>query len=268
MKNRFFLLLFFTSIFSYSQNKNIENRKGKITILWGWNRGWYSNSDIHFTGENYDFTLDNVIAKDRQTKFDPAIYFHPRRITIPQTNLRIGYFIKDNYEISVGDDHMKYVVQQNQEVRIDGQIKNTGTNYDGIYKNDTVKIKDDFLQFEHTDGLNYINLEFRRFDNIFSYKNIELNIAEGIGIGFLLPRTSSSLLNNERYDQFHLSGYGISSVIAINLNYKRYFIQSELKGGFINMSDVRTTNNSADKASQHFFFSQANFLIGVTFRLN
>ena len=100
------------------------------------------------------------------------------------------------------------------------------------------------------------------------YKNIELNIAEGIGIGFLLPRTSSSLLNNERYDQFHLSGYGISSVIAINLNYKRYFIQSELKGGFINMSDVRTTNNSADKASQHFFFSQANFLIGVTFRLN
>ena len=30
-------------------------------------------------------------------------------------------------------------------------IKNTGTNYDGIYKNDTVKIKDDFLQFEHTD---------------------------------------------------------------------------------------------------------------------
>lgn len=89
-------------MFSYSQNQNIENRKGKITILCGWNRGWYSNSDIHFTGENYDFTLDNVIAKDRQTKFDPSIYFHPKWITIPQTNLRIGYFIKDNYEISIG----------------------------------------------------------------------------------------------------------------------------------------------------------------------
>ena len=268
IRNQVFLLLFFTSLLSYSQNKDVESRKGDITVLWGWNRGWYSNSDIHFSGETYDFILDNVIGKDRQTKFDPAIYFHPKWITIPQTNLRIGYFIKDNYEISIGDDHMKYVVQQNQDVRIDGQIQNTGTNYDGIYNNDTIKITNDFLQFEHTDGLNYINIEFRRVDNILSYKDIDLNISEGIGIGLLLPKTNSSLLNNERYDQFHVSGYGFNSVISINLSHKGYFIQSELKGGFINMSDVRTTNNSNDKARHSFFFAQANFLIGKVFRFD
>ena len=74
--------------------------------------------------------------------------------------------------------------------------------------------------------------------------------------------------NNERHDQFHLAGYGLNSVIGINLNFKRYFIQSEIKGGFMNMSSIRTTANKEDKASQYFFFSQANFLIGATFRLD
>jgi len=235
-------------------------------MLWGWNRAWYSDSDIHFSGDNYDFTLDNVIAKDRQTKFDLAIYFHPKWITIPQTNFRLGYFIKHNYEISLGVDHMKYVVQQNQEVVINGELNN-GTTYDGTYQNDSINIKKGFLEFEHTDGLNYINFEARRFDKVFSYKNINLNITEGLGFGFLLPRTNTTLLNKERYDQFNLAGYGINSVLGLNINYKIYFIQSELKGGFINMPNIRTTNNSSDKASQHFSYVQANFLVGVRFRL-
>ena len=45
-------------------------------------------------------------------------------------------------------------------------------------------------------------------------------------------------------------------------------MQSEIKGGFMNISNIRTTANKEDKASQYFFFSQVNFLIGATFRLD
>ena len=118
---RIFLILFaLSSVFSYSQEK--ENRKGEFIILWGWNRAWYSDSDIHFSGPDYDFTLHNVKARDRQTKFDPGIYFHPKWITLPQTNFKIGYFITNNYEISIAVDHMKYIVNQNQKVKINGDI--------------------------------------------------------------------------------------------------------------------------------------------------
>ena len=58
-----------------------------------------------------------------------------------------------------------------------------------------------------------------------------------------------------------------NAVIALNLSYKRCFIQSELKGGFINMPDIRTTENKSDRASQHFFFTQINFLVGYSFSL-
>ena len=262
----FLCLLFITNI--QAQQIITGNKKGDITVLWGWNRGWFTNSDIHFRADNYDFTLTDVVAKDRQTKFDPEIYFHPLWITIPQTNFRIEYFHKNNYSISIGVDHMKYVVQQNQEVLINGNIGNSGTPYDGDYTNGAININDGFLKLEHSDGLNYINFEYRRFDNLIEYKDWNLNIAEGLGTGFLLPRTNATLFNNKRHDKFHLAGYGFNAVIALNLSYKRYFIQSELKGGFINMPDIRTTERKSDRASQHFLFTQLNFLVGYSFSLN
>ena len=262
----FLCLLFITN--TKAQQKTTGNKKGDITILWGWNRGWFTNSNIHFSGDNYDFTLSDVVAKDRQTKFDPAIYFHPQLITIPQTNFRIEYFHKHNYSMSLGVDHMKYIVQQNQKVPITGNIDNSDTSYDGDYSNGTINIEDGFLQFEHSDGLNYINFEYRRFDNLVKYKYWSLNIAEGLGTGFLLPRTNATLFNNKRNDEFHLSGYALNAVISLNLSYKRFFIQSELKGGFINMPDIRTTEHKSDRASQEFFFTQLNFLVGYSFSLS
>ena len=70
------------SIFNVPQ----KNNKGKLYIAWGYNRGYFTKSDIHMTGEGYDFTLKNVKAKDRQTPFDASIYFHPGLFTIPQYN--------------------------------------------------------------------------------------------------------------------------------------------------------------------------------------
>ena len=42
-------------------NKTAYNpyRKGAIFLYWGWNRAIYSNSDVHFRGNGYDFTLHN-----------------------------------------------------------------------------------------------------------------------------------------------------------------------------------------------------------------
>jgi|GEM_PF-4761622 hypothetical protein len=37
------------------------HNKGKF-FFWGGNRGWYSNSNITFTGNGYDFTIKDVEA--------------------------------------------------------------------------------------------------------------------------------------------------------------------------------------------------------------
>lgn len=251
--------------------QDTKSRKGQIYAYWGWNRGQYTNSDIRFWGSNYDFTLDNVVAKDRQTPFDVGIYFNPTLITIPQVNYRIGYFLSNRYDISFGVDHMKYVMQQNQIAKINGSIKQTGTRFDADYANKDIALTEDFLTFEHTDGLNFLNLELNRYDKLldlskFNIKNIELDLTEGISAGAMLPRTNTQLLQNARYDEFHLSGYGFGAKLGLNVTFWRHlFFQAEVKGGYINMPDIRTTMFASDRAAQHFFFLQENILFG--FRL-
>lgn len=265
------LLLLFTTTVSFSQVQDShgqDGRKGTISFYWGWNRGWFSNSDITFSGADYDFTLNDAAAADRQSNFELSTYFNPVKATIPQYNFRIGYYISDNYSISIGFDHMKYVLRQNQVVKISGKISNTGTVYDGTYSNNNININGDFLLFEHTNGLNYVNLEFRRIDEIYKFKNISINITEGLGAGIMVPKTNTTLLNFKRYDEFHLAGYGIDAIVGVNVTFFNYFfVQSEFKEGYINMPDIRTTIFDSDSASQHFFFSEFNIVFGTNISL-
>lgn len=254
------------------EKKKVTN-KGKFFVYWGWNWASYTDSDIRFKGNNYDFTLSNVKAQDRQTKFSFRDYFHPGRVTIPQTNYRIGYFFKENYTISIGVDHMKYVMIADQDVKINGEIAVGNTKYDGTYTNDNINLAADFLRFEHTDGLNYVNVELKRFDDVSSWfglnlENLQINLTEGVGVGILYPRTNTSLLENERHDDFHLSGYGMSVGAGLNITFlKHFFVQADLKGGYINMGDIKTSTNPVDSASQSFYFFENTILIGGKFRL-
>ncbi|MDR6806828.1 hypothetical protein J2Y45_004020 [Dyadobacter sp. BE34] len=273
---RFFLasVLLACSSMVYAQYSPVSshNQKGKVFAYWGWNRASYTQSNIHFKGQEYDFTLKSVVAKDRPTHFT-ARYFNPSKMTIPQYNFRIGYFISPEFSLSFGFDHMKYVMKQDQTVNITGHISGSGTEYDRAYQNEPIKLTGDFLKFEHTNGLNYLNIELRRMHNLLDerklrIKNIELNIFEGAGVGILYPKTDVTLLNFDENDQWHIAGYGMNLVGGLNVTFfKHFFIQAEMKGGYINMPDILTTNFPQDHASQHFFFFQGNTNLGVIFKL-
>lgn len=276
MRIIFFLSLSFISIQLPAQVETTfatRHSKGEFYAYWGWNADWYSRSDIRFHGNNYDFSLTKVVAHDRQTPLGLDSYLSPGRVTIPQTNFRIGYFLTDHWSISLGLDHMKYVMDQGQTVPITGFIQNSNTPYDGFYNQNPIQLTEDFLQFEHTDGLNYINIEIRRHDNLLSLRrfhlpDIDFNLIEGFGIGALLPKSNTTLLMNQRYDEFHLAGYGLGGFIGLNITFFKYFfIQGELKGGYINMPDIRTTEFKPDRASQHFLFLESNLLLGANFRI-
>jgi len=253
------------SVLAFGQGK--EN-KGKFYVYWGWNNAQYTKSDIRFKGDNYDFTLDNVVAHDRQSDFGIK-YFNPVEMTIPQYNFRLGYFFHDNWNVSFGIDHMKYVMDQNQIANMNGSIAN-GSDFDGNYQNHPMELTEDFLMFEHTDGLNYANIEVRRFDNLLRLpiskngKGIDVNLTEGIGGGILYPKTNTTLMGQPRHDEFHLSGFGVGAMVGINFTFWDYFfIQAELKGGYINMDDIRTTQSPSDTAQQDFFYSQQNIVFGA-----
>lgn len=266
------------SQYTFSQ-ETVENpekytarNKGKFYIFWGGNRESYSKSDIRFKGADYDFTLHNVSAHDKPKGFH-IDYFNPARMTIPQTNLRIGYFISDHYNISIGFDHMKYVMYNDRRVNYSGYYPNAGS-YNENPADGQLTLDEDFLLFEHTDGLNYVNTEISRVDDISKLfrindtDKIQVNITEGLGAGFLYPKTNTTLLGKDRYDEFNIAGYGLSAKVGLNVTFfKHFFIQTELKGGFIEMNNIRTTQDKADSAEQNFWFLQRILTVGGIFRI-
>jgi hypothetical protein len=270
------LLLVTLSVFSQetikNQDKYTAHNKGKFFVSWGGNREVYSKSDVTFSGSNYNFTIQNMVAHDKPKGWH-IDYINPGRMTIPQTNLRMGYFINDHYSVAIGVDHMKYVMTQNQIANVTGTI-GAGLPFSGTYTNTPTVMSESFLMFEHTDGLNYVNTEFSRHDDISQWFSIsdtdklQINLTEGIGVGMLYPRTNTTLLSKPRYDEFHVAGYGTSIKAGLNFTFfKHFYLQTEIKGGYINMPDIRTTQSTTDSASQEFFFFQKIIAFGGIFKI-
>ncbi len=280
MKKLTLLFLLFATFFSQfligqdfiKNEKYTAHNKGKFFISWGGNRETYSKSDVTFKGDDYNFTLQNVIAHDKPKGYN-IDYINPARMTIPQTNFRMGYFINDHYSIAIGLDHMKYVMDQYKAVNLNGYYPNVGA-FGEVLPNNQVLLTPEFLQYEHTDGLNYINTEFSRHDDvsqILKIKNtdkIQVNLTEGLGTGILYPKTNTTLLGKDRHDDFHTSGFGVSLKSGLNITFfKHFYIQGELKGGYINMQDIKTTKSNADSASQEFFFFERTIAVGGIFKV-
>ena len=248
----------------------VKPERPRFFAYWGWNRDVYSASDIHFQGDGYNFTLSHVAAHDKPIPlaFDP--YFHPTKVTIPQTNARIGLMVKPNLSLSLTLDHMKYVMEQDEDVKTRGVI-HLGTPYDGSHRGDFVHTNKDFLKFEHTDGLNYISTELRHYSPLLSlhrgkFLHLDIDATQGFGAGFLLPKTNCTLLGKPRHDDFHLSGWGSHVLSGLQFRFWKYFlIEPELKGGFINLPDIRTTSDPTDRADQHFWYGSFDVLVGGAF---
>ncbi|GGI27897.1 hypothetical protein GCM10008119_29950 [Pedobacter mendelii] len=252
-----------------------DSRKGDFYFHWGYNHSWYGKSDIRFQGPNYDFTLKDVVAHDRQSKLSWD-YLNPGLITVPQYNIRVGYFIKDNYSISVGWDHMKYVMDIPQTVAITGFI---GSNISkegvstgsmaGNYNGQMINVKESMLTFEHTDGFNYANVEVERYDDIWVAPggNTSLTLETGLGGGMVVPRSDVRLFGLGRNNHWNVAGYGISAKVGLKFYvWKNIYLQNTTKVGTTNLKTIHTTGwDEYDKASQKINYLENMWVIGVQF---
>ena len=263
-KYNFVLMLFVLFFTIQTKAQTTTFTKGKIYFDWGWNRAAYTNSTLQMKGNDYNLTLHKLKANDRLTPISYYNYLKIDRITIPQTNMRFGYFIKNNLAFVIAVDHMKYVMNQNQTATVEGQITR-----EGIYKktyNGAMQITDDFLTFEHTDGLNYINIGLEKYKTLFNNKknNVNISYSYGVSAGIMLPKTNVKFLDYERTDRFHVSGFGLAAKNALQFLFANHFIvKMESSVGFIDMPNIILHKTGINgKGKQNFGYAQLNWEIG------
>jgi hypothetical protein len=240
--------------------------KHRVFLNWGYNRAQFTNSNIHFTGPGYDFILHNVVADDKPEPFSFGNYFNPKNIWIPQYNYRAGWFLSDRWSFSIGLDHMKYVMRNDQDVRITGTIsEQRSTQYAGNEES-TVKLTSDFLRYEHTDGLNLLSADADHYDHLLTSANGKhaVFLTEGLFIGPVIPRTDVRLFGEGINNKFHLAGYGAGAQLGLfAVLSDRLFLRAAAKAGYIELPSVLTTGTSEDRARQRFWFVQEYAVLGV-----
>jgi len=241
--------------------------KGELYIQWGYNWSAYSARDIHFQGNGYDFTLNNVTAEDRPTPFEASTYLVPSRMTIPQYDGRIGYYIGERTSLSLGVTHLKYVVQQQQGTTITGYIDDSvSSQYGGQYDNTLIQLNEDFLKFEHTDGLNYANIEIETMLPVWenSKRSVGLYATIAAGVGVVTPVSDVTLFGAQRSDKFNWAGFGLNTKTGLKFEFwTRLYLQYFISVGWLNLSDIPTRSEGPDTAEQSLLYIEHAAVFGV-----
>jgi hypothetical protein len=244
--------------------KDTEQAK-KWSVYWGWNRSTYSNSDIHFTGTDHDFTLKNVAAADMQAETNmyglTKYFLNPAEISIPQTNLRVAYQWDTTTAIALNLDHMKYVMTQDQSVDISGQIK-------GVAQSGQQVLAENWLNYEHTDGLNVVTLEIEKQRPVDWFGgNRHAKVFALAGAGIVIPKTNATMhmINQGRNDEFHIAGWSVGAGAGLEMDvWRDVFFRTAYKMGYVNLPDVLTSARG-DKASQSFTYNELIIAVGMRF---
>lgn len=233
-------------------------------VQWGYNRDWYSRSDIRVhDGENYDFTVYDVKALD-QPDFD---YFKekPWDITIPQNSYRIGVYLneKHTHAIELNYDHAKYVQVDSQTVRMKGHA------YGNTFDADT-NLLAYILHVEHTNGANFYHLNYVGQKEIWHNHKRNSPWATAVwkaGAGVVIPKSFVILFYEKLDNKYTIAGYILSGEAGFRFYpFRNFFLEATVKGGYANY--VNALGIGDGRVSHDFWYGEVLGLIGYDINLN
>ncbi len=263
-----FAILLSPAIAQVSNYSDTYHKKGSFSFHWGYNRSYYSKTNLHVTGPDYDVTFYDLKGTDRPSEFG-VVYFNPVTFTIPQYTFRLAYYITDKLAISGGMDHMKYVVMKNQWTIISGVVTpEASTTYEGSYLNESIQLTPDILMFEHTNGFNLVSIDFEYLQPLFEINKAKLNFYWNTGAGgiWIITKTDVRVFGQGLDNDFHVSGYAFVGKTGPRMEYNnRFYLGGELKGGYASLPSVLIANDAPEIGDHNLSFLEYYIVAGVNF---
>ncbi len=227
-----------------------------VYVQWGYNRDWYSKSDIHFqNGSKYNFTIHGATAKDRPDF--SAFKDNPIDITIPQNSFRMGVYLnpEHTHAIEINFDHAKYIMDDNKVRRVSGQLN--GEPFD----KDTL-VTSGFVHFEHSDGANFLHINYVGQRELWhGKKKMHASTVWKGGAGVVVPRSEVTLMGEKLNNRYNIAGYIVSAEAGFRFYpLRNLFLELTAKGGFANYLNSLTIEGGT--ARHHFYYAEVIGLVG------
>ena len=183
-----------------------------------------------------------------------AILKKPVEISIPQYNYRFGFYLNNDKTkaLEINFDHAKYVVTDGQTVHVTGKIE--GRDVDG----DSVLNPANFLHLEHTDGANWLHVNYVQQKVLYLNKIKQKPVFTylwKVGAGINIPRTDFTWKGNRLNNQFHVAGYNLSVEAGARYYFFRnLFLEGTAKSGYVRyVNALANTNEIKDSRVSHGF---------------
>lgn len=225
-----------------AQQKKKEHFLKSMYIQWGYNTEWYTKSNLHFRMANgNNFKVLNVVAHDSRD-YD-AIPKKPLQVSIPQYNYRIGFYLnhQKTKALEINFDHAKYIVTDYQTARVKGTIDGKQVDADSVLNPAT------FFHFEHTDGANFMHINYVENRTLAYTKHNNRKLFTWVwkaGAGLVIPRTDFTWRGSQMNNMFHIAGYdfGVESGFRLYA-LKNWFIETTAKTGYARYINALANTN-------------------------
>jgi hypothetical protein len=231
------------SLNTFAQNTNYVGQKGQLYFSWGYNKEWYTKSNIHIRQEGLgnNYTFRNVIGKDKPGWDDKSIF--KQAISIPQYNYRLGYWFKDDWAFEINFDHTKFQVEQEQLLQAKGKM-----NFLPI---DTQFINRGNLKWQLNNGANFFLFNIVRRYQVprMQYKNFNISLLMKGGIGFVIPHVENTILGNSNDKGFQFGGWDIGLEAALRFTFFKYaYLEYCNKAVYARYSNLKIYEGTARQA--------------------
>ena len=194
-------------------------------ISWGYNGDSYTKSDLHIRQPalGNDFTYVNVQIRDSKGWTD-GLFAHA--LTVPQYNFRFGMFFNEKWGFEVALDHIKWIVKEDQTVRMTGTLNGATVDTD-------VALTEDVLRYQLNNGANPVSINLIRRIHLTGEPGRfgRLVFLGKAGGGFAIPHTENTLFgqpNDKGFQPFH--GWNLDAAAAVRLDlWKGLYFEFEEK---------------------------------------
>jgi hypothetical protein len=208
---------------------------------WGYNGNAFTKSDIHFSQPSLGnaFTLAGVQARDSKG-WTSRLFTHS--LTVPQYNVRFGFFFSDKWGLEVALDHIKWIVRQDQQVRMTGTLN-------GQPVDTQVTLTPDVLRYQLNNGANPVFVNVIRRVRLAGEPGRTGHVAflAKAGGGIAFPHTENTLFgqpNDKGFQFFH--GWDLDAAAAVRIHlFKPLYFELEQKLVYARYFGVKVDQGTA-----------------------
>lgn len=233
-------------------------RGREFFVSWGYNGDTYAKSDIHIRQPSLGNDLTLVDVQPRDSKAWTSLFSHS--LFVPQYNLRFGVFLNEKWGLELALDHFKWIVKQDQEVRMTGTLS-------GVPVDSKVVLTPDVLRYQLNNGANPIFVNVIRRVRLAGEPRRTGYVAflAKAGGGIAVPHTENTLFGQPNDKGFQpLHGWDMDAAAAVRAHlFKRLYFEFEQKVVYARYFGVKVDRGTARHSVKD---SEFTFNFGVSFR--